>query len=57
MQTEIKLLKEPITEKVANIICTFLEKEQITHIFGINGGYTVGIGEELNNHPNIIFII
>jgi len=54
--TEIKLLEEPITEKIAQIICNIIKKEGVTHIFGINGGYTVGIGEELHNHPEIQFI-
>ena len=53
---EIRLVKETVKEKIATIILTFLKKEKVNHIFGIQGGYTGGFGDEINSFPEIQFI-
>ncbi len=49
-------LKEQVEESPANLILSTLKKEGITHIFGMHGGYTIGFGDELYNHPEIEFV-
>ncbi|NOQ26588.1 MAG: hypothetical protein GQ564_14615 [Bacteroidales bacterium] len=53
---EIRITNEETTEKVATVILSFLKKEKVNFIFGMHGGYTVGMGEELHNFPEIQFI-
>lgn len=53
---EIRITDEKTTEKVATAILSFLKKEKVNYIFGMHGGYTIGIGEEINNFPEIQFI-
>jgi acetolactate synthase-1/2/3 large subunit len=53
---EIRITNEKTTEKVATAILSFLKKENVNFIFGMQGGYTGGIGEEINNFPELEFI-
>ena len=53
---EIKIVNEVVKEKVATIILSFLRKEKVFHIFGIPGGYTFGISNELHEFPDIKFV-
>ena len=53
---EIRITNEKTTEKVATAILSFLKKENVNFMFGMQGGYTGGIGEEINNFPELQFI-
>lgn len=43
-------------ETVADIILSYLRTENVRSIFGMQGGYTVGIGDKLNDYDDIRFI-
>jgi acetolactate synthase-1/2/3 large subunit len=53
---EIRITKEVIKEKISKIILSFLKKEKVNYIFGMQGGYTVGFGDEILNFPEMHFI-
>ncbi|MBW1616039.1 MAG: hypothetical protein JRJ49_05800 [Deltaproteobacteria bacterium] len=44
-------------EKIASIILSFLEKNNVLYIFGMHGGYTTGFSDETHDHPKINFIL
>ncbi len=53
---EIRITPEKKTEKISAVILSFLRKENVNYIFGMQGGYTGGIGDEIHNFPDIKFI-
>ena len=56
MEYPERILKEDIEESISDIILKFLQQENVRHIFGMQGGYTVGIGDRLNDYEDLKFV-
>lgn len=53
---KIEMTTKTIKEKISTTILNFIRKENVNYIFGMQGGYTVGFGDEIHNFDDIHFI-